>query len=113
MRLGVVMPLANEQGTVEELLAGVLSHLPVEDAVFCVLDRVSTDSTRERVSAQPSRDRRVRLIWAPENRCVVDAYFRGYRAAYDAGCRWVLEMDGGMSHQPDEIPRFLTAIAQG
>ncbi|MDT8390812.1 MAG: glycosyltransferase family 2 protein [Lentisphaeria bacterium] len=55
----------------------------------------------------------VRCVWAPENRCVVDAYFRGYREAYDAGAEWILEMDGGLSHLPEEIPRFIQAMESG
>jgi len=55
----------------------------------------------------------VHCVWAPENRCVVDAYFRGYREAYAAGAEWILEMDGGLSHLPEEIPRFIEAMEAG
>ena len=53
------------------------------------------------------------LVWAPENRSVVDAYFRGYREAMDAGCDWILEMDAGMSHDPAAIPLFVEAMVGG
>ena len=112
-KLGVVVPLANEEDVVEEFLRRVLAHLAPQDSVFCVLDNVSRDSTRGKIEAFAERDPRVVLVWAPENRCVVDAYFRGYRAALAAGCDWILEMDGGMSHLPEEIPLFLAAMAQG
>src|SRR5947209_532311 len=49
----------------------------------------------------------------PENRCVKDAYFRGYREALAANCRWILEMDGGLSHLPEQIPQFLRAMESG
>jgi len=113
MRLGVVTPLANEEHSVTELLDRTLAQLGEDDRVFCVLDNVSKDRTRDFVSDRARRDPRVVLVWAPENRCVVDAYFRGYRAALAAGCRWVLEMDGGLSHQPEEIPQFIRAMEQG
>jgi dolichol-phosphate mannosyltransferase len=113
MRLGVTVPLANEADTVEEFLDRVLAQLTAADGVFCVLDNASRDHTRDRVAARSRRDARVRLVWAPENRCVVDAYFRGYRAALAAGCRWILEMDGGLSHRPEEIGRFVAAMEQG
>lgn len=112
-RLGVVTPMANEEATVDEFLTRVLARLSASDRVFCVLDNVSRDRTRELVEAWSARDPRVVLVWAPENRCVVDAYFRGYRAARAAGCEWVLEMDGGLSHQPEEIPRFIAAMEGG
>jgi hypothetical protein len=113
MRLGVAIPLANEEATVGELLDRVLFQLGGGDRVFCVVDNASKDRTRERVAEWAARDPRVVLVWAPENRCVVDAYFRGYRAALAAGCRWVLEMDGGLSHLPEEIPLFVRAMERG
>jgi dolichol-phosphate mannosyltransferase len=113
MRLGVIVPLANEEDSLDVFLTRVLAQLGPDDAVFCVVDNVSRDRTRSMVLDWGSRDRRVRLVWAPENRCVVDAYVRGYRAALDSGSRWVLEMDGGLSHCPEEIPQFVRAMEQG
>ena len=113
LRLGIVIPLANEEDTIAELLRDVVAQLTDEDLVFCVLDTISLDRTRELVQKAALSDNRIREVWAPENRCVVDAYFRGYESALDAGCRWILEMDGGYSHNPAEIPRFIAAMEQG
>lgn len=112
-KLGILVPLANEEATIQDWLARVLTHLRERDRLFCVLDHVCKDQTRNLIAARAAQDPRVILVWAPENRCVVDAYFRGYRAAYDAGCDWILEMDGGFSHLPEEIPQFLEAMARG
>ncbi len=112
-RLGVVVPLANEQATCTEFLGRVVAQLGEGDTIFCVVDNASRDNTRDLVDAFAANDSRVRLVWAPENRCVVDAYFRGYREALADGCEWILEMDGGLSHLPEEIPRFLAAMATG
>lgn len=111
--LGVVIPLASEERTVEELLRLVTNQLEGSDRVFCVLDRACRDGTMELARRFAETDSRVVVVWAPENRCVVDAYFRGYREALDAGCGWILEMDGGMSHNPEEIPKFLDAMRRG
>ena len=112
-KLGVVTPLANEEATIEAHLDGVLVHLQPHDRLFCVLDRVCKDRTRELIQGRAERDARVVLVWAPENRCVVDAYVRGYREALAAGCEWILEMDGGSSHLPEQIPQFLQGMAEG
>lgn len=109
----VVTPLANEEATINEQLRRTLAQLTPNDRIFCVLDNVSRDSTRKLVEAYALIDRRVGLVWAPENRCVVDAYFAGYRAALASGCRWILEMDGGLSHSPEQIPRFISAMESG
>ncbi|HXC97830.1 MAG TPA: glycosyltransferase family 2 protein [Verrucomicrobiae bacterium] len=112
-KLGVATPLANEEATINRLLDGVLEHLRSQDRFYCVLDNSCKDKTRTIVSERAARDPRVVLVWAPQNRCVVDAYFAGYRAAVDDGCEWILEMDGGLSHLPEQIPRFLDAMSQG
>ena len=56
---------------------------------------------------------RLRVVWAPENQCVVDAYVRGYREALIAGVDWILEIDAGFSHQPQDIPQFFDTMLQG
>ncbi len=113
VRLAIVIPLASEEATITDFLTRVLEQLDADDLVFCVLDAVSRDDTRAKVDSLGLQDARVRSIWAPENRSVVDAYFRGYREAYAAGAGWILEMDGGMSHQPEEIPQFVALIDRG
>ena len=113
IRTGVVVPLANEQDTIEEFLSRVLAQLSVDDRVFCVVDHVSLDDTLRLVEQAARGDSRIIPVWAPENRCVVDAYFRGYREALAAGSRWILEMDGGFSHLPEQIPAFLSAMEEG
>jgi len=111
--LSIISPLASEEATVDEFLTRVAAQLEVGDRLFCVLDNASRDRTRDKVEAFAARDPRVACVWAPENRCVVDAYFRGYRAGLESGADWILEMDGGLSHIPEEIPRFRAAMATG
>jgi len=112
-KLGVATPLANEEGTIGELLDGVLAHLQAHDRIYCVLDNTCKDRTREIVAERAARDPRIVLVWSPKNRCVVDAYFAGYEAAVKDGCEWILEMDGGLNHRPDQVPRFIEAMSQG
>lgn len=112
-RLGVVIPMANEAATAEAFLHQVLAQLGEDDRVFCVVDHISQDNTADLVGACEKHDSRVKLVFAPENQCVVDAYFRGYREALAANCRWVLEMDSGFSHEPIRIPLFIKAMQEG
>lgn len=111
--LGIVTPLGNERRTIDAFLDEVTAQLTPSDRIFCVLDNVSRDGTRNRVETRSCQDPRIVPVWAPKNRCVVDAYFAGYRAAYDAGCRWILEMDAGFSHPPEKIPEFVEAMRTG
>ena len=115
--LGVVCPMANERATavrfVEEVLGACEPFGFKSVTFFAVLDRVSRDGTVELLRGLERARPGLRVVWAPENRCVVDAYLRGYREALDAGCGWVLEIDAGYSHQPSDIPRFFEKMAEG
>lgn len=112
-RLGVSVALANEEQTIRDFLDRVQAQLGKTDRIYCVLDNVCKDKTREIIAERAARDPQIVLVWAPENRCVVDAYFRGYRAAFEDRCDWILEMDGGLSHLPEEIPQFIAGMQQG
>lgn len=115
VHLGLVCPMANEEDTVERFIIDVLSHC--EDfqtlSFFVVIDQVSRDQTLVILQKLALSYPALNVVWAPENRSVVDAYFRGYREALAAGCDWILEIDAGYSHKPYDIERFTSAIDSG
>ena len=80
---------------------------------FAILDKATKDNSLELLRELEAREPRLRAVWAPENRNVVDAYFRGYREALNAGHDWVLEIDAGFSHQPEDLPKFFAAMSEG
>lgn len=112
-RLGVVTPLGNERRSVAAFIDCVLRHLDDNDRWFCILDNVSQDGTKDIVETLSKTDERLVYIWAPQGKYLSDAYMTGYRAAYDAGCHWVLEIDAGFSHAPEQIPQFLATMSEG
>ena len=115
IRLGIACPMANEAEDavrfVRETLARCDGFARVQ--FFAVLDNANQDNSLELLRAYAASEPRLVVVWAPENRCVVDAYIRGYREALAAGCDWILEIDAGFSHTPDDIPQFFEAMAQG
>ncbi len=111
----VVVPMANEAPDFEAFI-GVLR--PVLDRlgggkVYFIVDNASKDNTRELCDNLAARDARFVTVWAPENKNVVDAYLRGFRTAYDAGHEIIIEMDGGLSHDPRALPMFLRVLHEG
>jgi dolichol-phosphate mannosyltransferase len=114
-RLAIVCPMANEVHTAEQFVTDLLQEARGfrEVRVFIVVDNVSRDGTLEILRAYAQREPRVRLIWAPENRNIVDAYLRGYEQALATGFEWVLEIDGGYSHQPTDLARFVAKMECG
>jgi dolichol-phosphate mannosyltransferase len=115
IHLAIVCPMANEAGTAVKFAQDVLGFCESFRAVdfFIVLDGVSKDNTLELLRAYAAREPRLKPVWAPENRCVVDAYVRGYREAIGSQADWVLEIDAGFSHRPEDLPLFFETMAQG
>ena len=115
--LGIVCPMANEGAAALPFVAEVLATCRpwnFKSVVFlAILDNVSKDNTRELLENLAREQPQLRVVWAPENRSVVDAYIRGYREALAAGCDWILEIDAGFSHQPADISNFFAAMAKG
>lgn len=117
VNLGIVCPMANERETAVPFVREVLGQCAPwgfkSVTFFAVLDRVSKDGTLELLRDLERQRPELRVVWAPENRGVVDAYLRGYREALDAKCDWILEIDAGYSHQPSDIPRFFEKMLAG
>ncbi len=115
VHLAIACPMANEGSEGVRFVAEALEACSSvgKTTFFVVVDKVSRDNTRELLEEFAKTDERLRVIWAPENRCVVDAYCRGYREALASGADWILEIDGGFSHRPSDIPRFFQPMLDG
>ncbi len=115
LNLGIVCPMANEADVAVDFVKETLENCQDFASVtfFAVLDYASTDNTLDILLNSAKSESRLNVIWAPENRCVVDAYIRGYKEAIYAGCDWILEIDAGYSHQPTDIPKFFHKMIQG
>lgn len=115
LKIAVACPMSSEADTAVDFVMQVLEELSpfAEARFFAVLDTVCQEGFRELLEDFARREPRLTVVWAPENRGVVDAYIRGYREALASGADWVLEIDAGFSHQPCDIQGFLPYAAQG
>ncbi len=107
--------MANEEADFppfEEMLVSVLDKIE-SGTVYFVVDNASKDRTRELCDELSTRDPRFQTVWAPQNRNVVDAYLNGYRHALAKGHEILIEMDGGLSHDPRALPMFLRVLNEG
>ena len=107
--------MANERTTAVEFVKAVLQQCKGFKAVdfFAVFDKSCKDGTFALLKNLHTKPPELQVIYADENKCVVDAYMRGYREALYANCDWILEIDAGFSHQPEEIPQFLEKMSEG
>ncbi|MGB0562284.1 MAG: glycosyltransferase, partial [Spirulinaceae cyanobacterium] len=115
LHLGIVCPMANEEENAASLVVEVLDQCKGFKKVsfLIVVDRVSRDGTIEILQEIATIHPEIKVIWAPENRSVVDAYLRGYKEALQAGCDWILEMDAGYSHKPKDMVKFFDTMGLG
>ena len=60
--LGVMIPLANEEATVSELLRRVCAQIESTDSIFCVVDHASKDDTRQIVRRESEANSQIKLV---------------------------------------------------
>lgn len=109
----VVMPVANEEDTMEQLLRDILA-LPYEELyVYPVIDGYSKDGTERIIREMGEETGRVKCIFHIRSTGVISCYLEGFRQALADGAGYIIEMDGGGSHQPGELPQFIEGLDQG
>lgn len=113
--LAIVCPMANEGARAVEFVGAVLTECRgvASKTFIAVVDKASRDNTLDVLREYATRQPELQVVWAPENRNVVDAYLRGYDAALALGTDWILEIDAGFSHQPSDIGPLLRKMREG
>jgi glycosyltransferase involved in cell wall biosynthesis len=108
----IVIPLLNEQATIEQLWDGIdraLGSAGISAEVIFV-DDGSTDDTMALLEQLHTRDPRVRVISFKRNFGQHPAMHAGIARARGS---IVVTMDGDLQNQPEDIPRLVTAVRDG
>lgn len=108
MRVLIIIPTYNERENVPVVLERVLSLMKEIDVL--VIDDNSTDGTGEYIRDLSHNEKRVKLLSRPRKLGLGTAYIEGFRYAVENGYDYIFEMDADLSHNPDDIPRFLEKI---
>lgn len=108
-RILVVVPTYDEAltlpGTLERLRAAV------PDADVLVVDDASPDGTGDLADAVAASDPAVHVLHRTGKDGLGAAYVAGFGWALGRGYDVVVEMDADGSHQPEQLPRLLAALA--
>jgi glycosyltransferase involved in cell wall biosynthesis len=109
---GLVIPVANEEGSIGAFLDSVFAAMPADEnfVLYMVMDNYSKDGTQRIINDRAGRDQRVRLIWFPESTGPVSCRLRGFKVALQEGCDTIIEMDSGFSHPPSKLKEVLDAL---
>ena len=109
----IVMPVANEESTMGQILDDIL-ELPYDNLyIYPVVDSYSKDRTEEIIREKEKSSNKVKCIFYRESTGVISCYLEGFRQALADRAERILEMDGGGSHLPAEIPQFLEKMEEG
>lgn len=103
----VIVPTYNERENLPKLVARVLA-LPVSVELLIVDDN-SPDGTGALADELAARHPQVHVLHRSEKSGLGRAYCAGFTWALERGYEFIFEMDGDLSHNPDDIPAFLTA----
>lgn len=111
-RISLVIPCYNEEESVDELVSEVLGVLDRHqlDGEVVLIDDGSKDRTWEKLSAQATRDPRLKLIRLRRN--------FGQTAAMVAGMDYargevIIPLDADLQNDPNSIPDLLQKIDEG
>lgn len=108
----IVMPVANEGETIGATIKEILDLGYDNLYLYPVIDSYSKDNTEEIIrSYEPTG--KVKCIFYEKSTGVISCYLEGYRQALNDGAERIIEMDGGGSHLPSELPQYIEALDEG
>ncbi|AGP53518.1 dolichol-phosphate mannosyltransferase [Streptomyces rapamycinicus NRRL 5491] len=104
----VIIPTYNEAENIKPIVARVRESVP--DAHILVADDNSPDGTGKVADELAAEDDHVKVLHRKGKEGLGAAYLAGFRWGIEHGYGVLVEMDADGSHQPEELPRLLTAL---
>jgi dolichol-phosphate mannosyltransferase len=104
----VIIPTYNEADNIESVSGRVRKAVP--DAHILIADDNSPDGTGKIADELAAQDGHIHVLHRPGKQGLGAAYLAGFRWGIDNGYGVLVEMDADGSHQPEELPRLLTAL---
>lgn len=107
----IVIPTYNEAKNIHELVSRLVAALP--QAELLVVDDNSPDGTAEVVAGLQRYNPKLHLVKREMKSGLGSAYRFGFGYAFQRGAGLVGEMDADLSHQPEDLPKLVSAIETG
>ncbi len=106
----VVVPTYNERENLPPLAQRLMAlSVPVD---VLVVDDNSPDGTGKLADEMAAKNPRIHVLHRTEKTGLGRAYIAGFKWALEQGFEFIFEMDGDLSHNPDDIPMFLEAARE-
>jgi dolichol-phosphate mannosyltransferase len=104
----VIIPTYNEAENIQPIVKRVRASVP--DAHVLIADDNSPDGTGKLADELAISDDHIHVMHRKGKEGLGAAYLAGFRYGLDEGYGVLVEMDADGSHQPEELPRLLTAL---
>ncbi|MGW1228435.1 polyprenol monophosphomannose synthase [Streptomyces sp. NPDC001478] len=104
----VIIPTYNEAENIKPIVSRVRAAVPEADIL--VADDNSPDGTGKLADEIAAADDQVHVLHRKGKEGLGAAYLAGFRWGMDHDYGVLVEMDADGSHQPEELPRLLTAL---
>lgn len=104
----VIIPTYNEAENIKPIVSRVRAAVPEADIL--VADDNSPDGTGKLADELAAVDDQVHVLHRKGKEGLGAAYLAGFRWGMDHDYGVLVEMDADGSHQPEELPRLLTAL---
>lgn len=105
----VLIPTFNERENLSMIVSRTRAAVP--DADILVLDDSSPDGTGDVADQLAAEDTSVRVLHRRAKEGLGAAYLAGFAWALERGYDVLVEMDADGSHQPEQLPTLLAALA--
>ncbi|WP_426560339.1 polyprenol monophosphomannose synthase [Angustibacter sp. McL0619] len=105
----VVIPTYDERENIEEIVARVRAAVPSVEIL--VADDNSPDGTGDLADVLCAADPQVHVLHRERKQGLGPAYLAGFAWGMERGFEVLVEMDADGSHQPEQLPRLLAALA--
>jgi dolichol-phosphate mannosyltransferase len=106
----VIIPTYNEIENIARITGRVRASVP--EAHILVADDNSPDGTGQAADELAAGDPNLQVLHREGKEGLGAAYLAGFRWGIDHGYDVLVEMDADGSHQPEQLPRLLTALRE-
>ncbi|GIH93260.1 polyprenol monophosphomannose synthase [Planobispora siamensis] len=110
-RVLVIVPTYNERQNLPMITERLRAAVP--EAHLLIADDNSPDGTGQIADELAAGDDHVHVLHRPGKQGLGAAYIAGFRWGLAEGFDVLVEMDADGSHQPEELPKLLDALADG
>jgi dolichol-phosphate mannosyltransferase len=109
-RILIIIPTYNEIENIERIIREIRK---IQSSIhILVVDDNSPDGTGQKIKKLKKSLENLFLIQREGKLGLGTAYVAGFRFAIKNGYKYIFEMDADSSHDPNEIPNFLSAIGE-